>query len=268
MTILRNINIAVGQLLRYAGILVLAFLASGVASPQGNDGALSAHARSLHKKAIVIDTHVDTTQRLIVKGFNLSSRHAEGHLDLPRMREGGLGAVFFAIWTTGTRPAPEALKSALAQLDAVRETIRANPKDLVFATTADEVRRAHKNGEIAILLDLEGGHMIAEDLGVLRIFASLGIRCFTLTHMVSTNWAGSSGDTNASRGLSDFGRQVIAEANHLGVMVDVSHVSDRTFDDVLAVSQAPVIASHSSMRTIAGHPRNLTDDMLRRLAAK
>jgi membrane dipeptidase len=150
----------------------------------------------------------------------------------------------------------------------LREAVRARPGDLVLATTADEVRRAHKGGKIAILLGVEGGHMMADDLGVLRILASLGMRYLTLTHTNSTKWADSSGEKNANSGLTDFGRQVIAELNRLGVMVDISHVSDKTFDDVLAISKAPVIASHSSMRAIANHPRNLTDDMLLRLAAK
>jgi membrane dipeptidase len=248
--------------------LILVCCAGAIAWPQGDNGAISARARALHKKAIVFDTHVDTTQRLIVKGFDMSARHIDGHLDLPRMRDGGLDAVFFAIWTAGTHPGSEALKGALVQIDAVREAVSANPGELVLATTADGVRRAHKNGKIAILLGLEGGHMIADDLRVLRILESIGIRYLTLTHMVSTNWADSSGDKSAHRGLTDFGRQVILELNRLGMMVDISHASDKTFDDVLAVSKAPVIASHSSMRAIADHLRNLTDHMLRSLAAK
>jgi membrane dipeptidase len=239
-----------------------------VASSGGEEVAVSTRARALHKSAIVVDTHADTTLRLITSGFDLSTRNTEGHLDVPRMRDGGLDAVFFSIWTKGTRPGPEALKGALVQIDAVREAVRAGRGDLVLATTAGEVRRAHAGGKIAILLGVEGGHMIADNLGVLHILASLGMRYLTLTHSYNTGWADSSGDKPAHSGLTDFGRKVVAELNRLGVMVDISHVSDKTFDDVLAISRAPVIASHSSMRAIADHPRNLTDDMLRRLAAQ
>jgi len=248
--------------------LILVCCIWGITWPQVNTASVSTHARELHRKAIVFDTHADSTQRLTLKGFDFFANHTDGNLDFPRMREGGLDAVFFSIWTEGTRPGPEALKGALVQIDSVRETVRSKPGDLVLATTADEVRRAHKEGKIAILLGVEGGHMIADDLGVLRILASLGMRYLTLTHTSNTSWADSSGDKAAHGGLTDFGRQAISELNRLGVIIDVSHVSDKTFDDVLAASQAPVIASHSSMRALADHPRNISDDMLRRLAAK
>jgi acyl-homoserine-lactone acylase len=232
----------------------------------GDDLTVSPRARTLHQGAIVVDTHADTTQRL--PGFDLSARHADGHLDIPRMRQGGLDAVFFSIWTTGTRPGAEALEHAIVQIDAVREAVRSRPRDLVLATTAGEIRRAHADGRIAVLLGVEGGHMIADDLGVLRILASLGMRYLTLTHTKNTSWADSSGDKPAHGGLTVFGRKVVAELNRQGVMIDISHVSDKTFDDVLEISLAPVIASHSSMRAIANHPRNMTDDMLRRLASQ
>jgi membrane dipeptidase len=257
--------------MRLSGVFaapVLVCLVWGTAWSQANDPGISSHARKLHNDAIVFDTHADSTLRLTLKGFDFFARHTDGNLDFPRMRDGGLDAVFFSIWTEGTRPGPEALKGALVQIDAVRETVRSRPGDLILATTADEVRRAHKEEKIAILLGVEGGHMIADNLGVLRILASLGMRYLTLTHTSNTNWADSSGDKALNGGLTDFGRQVISELNRLGVMIDVSHVSDKTFDDVLAASQAPVIASHSCMRALADHPRNISDEMLRRLAAK
>lgn len=236
-------------------------------SPRGDRQASSSHGRALHQRAIVIDTHVDTTQRLLVPGFDLLTRHVDGHLDVPRMRQGGLDAVFFSIWTQGTRPGPDALKSGLVQIDAVRQVVQSSPRDLVLATTAGEIRRAHAEGRIAMLLGVEGGHMIADELGVLRVLASLGVRYLTLTHATNTTWADSSSDKPRHGGLTVFGRKVVAEANRLGVMIDISHVSDETFKDVLKTSRAPVIASHSSMRALAKHPRNISDDMLGRLAS-
>ena len=190
------------------GLLATCVLALG-ASPPGDGFTVSPRARTLHDGAIVIDSHVDTTQRLLAPGFDLSSRHADGHLDVPRMREGGLDAVFFSIWTKGTHPGPQALKRAIVQIDAVREAVRSRPRDLVLATTAGEIRRAHADGKIAVLLGVEGGHMIADDLGVLRVLASLGIRYLTLTHTKNTSWADSSGDKPAHGGLTVFGKVVV-----------------------------------------------------------
>src|SRR5580704_15935070 len=154
------------------------------------------------------------------------------------------------------------------QIDVVRELPLRYPKDIALARTADDVRRIHANGKIAVLMGVEGGHMIDDDLGVLRDFARLGVRYMTLTHMVDTNWADSSTGKFTHNGLTDFGKQVVHEMNRMGVMVDISHVSDKTFYDVLAISEAPVIASHSSCRAICDAPRNMTDDMIKALAAK
>jgi membrane dipeptidase len=230
--------------------------------------AISKEAHDLHFRSIVIDTHDDTTQRLLDPSFDIGVRHADGNVDIPRMREGGLGALFFSIYIPGTITGPEAVKRALDQIDAVRETVAKHPRDLLLARTADDVRRAHREDKIACLMGVEGGHMIADDLGVLRIYAALGVRYMTLTHMVNTDWADSSTDRPAHNGLTDFGKQVVREMNRLGVMVDISHVSDKTFYDALAVSQAPLIASHSSCRALCNAPRNMTDDMIRALAAK
>lgn len=228
---------------------------------------VSPRSSELHRRAIVVDTHDDTTQRLIYdKDFDLGRRNATGHVDIPRMREGGLDAIFFSIWVPVKYSGLDATKRALQQIEAVREAVRRHPNDLVLATTAREIRRAHQQDKIAALMGVEGGHTINDDLGVLRQFAGLGVRYLTLTHTKNTNWADSSGDKPAHNGLTDFGRSVIREMNRLGVMVDISHVSDKTFADVLAVSEAPIIASHSSCRAISNHPRNLTDDMLRAVA--
>jgi len=217
---------------------------------------------------LIVDTHDDTTQNLLSPHFDLGARHATGSIDIPRMREGGLGAIFFSIWMPGTVTGPRAVKDALVQIDLVREQVRLHPRDLRLATTAEEVRQAHAAGKIAVLMGVEGGHMIASDLGVLRGFYALGVRYMTLTHSVNDEWADSSTDKPAHNGLTDFGKQVVREMNRLGMMVDISHVSDKTFYDVLAITTAPPIASHSSCRALCDSPRNMTDDMIRALAAK
>jgi membrane dipeptidase len=228
---------------------------------------VSARAKQLHERAIVVDSHDDTTQRLVFdKAFNLAARNKNGNIDIPRMREGGLDALFFSIWVPSDVTGPPAVKRALDQIDAVREAVRTNPNDLVLATTAAEVRKAAADHKIAALMGMEGGHMIDDDLRLLRVYAALGVRYMTLTHFKNNNWADSSTDKAAHNGLTAFGKDVVREMNRLGVVVDISHVSDKTFQDALEVSKAPVMASHSSVRAIANHPRNMTDDMMRALA--
>jgi membrane dipeptidase len=229
---------------------------------------VSQRARDLHFRSVVVDTHDDTTQRLLDPKFDLGVRHADGSIDIPRMREGGLGAIFFSIWISGTVTGPEAVKRAMDQIDAVRELPVRFPKAVALARTAEDIRRIHAEGKIAALMGVEGGHMIDDDFGVLRDFARLGVRYMTLTHMVDTDWADSSTGKFTHNGLTEFGKQVVREMNRIGIMVDISHVSDKTFYDVLAVSEAPVIGSHSSCRAICDAPRNMTDDMIKALAAK
>jgi membrane dipeptidase len=228
---------------------------------------VSPRARALHDRAIVVDTHADTTQRLVFDpSFDIGTRHRDGHIDIPRMREGGLDALFFSIWVPSDVTGPPAVKRAFDQIDAVREAVRLHPNDLVLATTAADVRRAAAEHKIAALMGMEGGHMIDDDLRLLRDYAALGVRYLTLTHFKNNNWADSSTDKPAHNGLTAFGKDVVRELNRLGVMVDISHVADKTFYDALATTTVPVIASHSSCRAIANHPRNMTDDMLRALA--
>src|SRR5262249_38242468 len=222
----------------------------------------------LHFSSIVVDTHDDTTQRLLDPKFDLGSRHADGSIDIPRMKEGGLDAIFFSIWISGKITGPEAVERATKQINAVRETVKKHPKEMTLATTAAEVRAAKKQGKIVALMGVEGGHMINGELGVLRKYASLGVRYMTLTHSVNVEWADSSTDKAAHNGLTDFGKDVVREMNKLGVIVDISHVSDKTFYDVLAISKAPVFASHSSCRAICDAPRNMTDQMIKDLASK
>jgi membrane dipeptidase len=229
---------------------------------------ISPRAKKLHFSSIIIDTHDDTTQRLLTPGFDIGVRHTDGSVDIPRMREGGLGAIFFSIWISGTVTGPEAVKRALDQIDAVRQMVRTHAKDLALCTTAAEIRRAHADGKIAVLMGVEGGHMIDSDLSVLRSYADLGVRYLTLTHSVNDEWADSSTDKPAHNGLTDFGKDVVREMNRQGMMVDISHVADKTFYDALAISKAPMIASHSSCRALCDHPRDMTDDMIKALAAK
>jgi membrane dipeptidase len=249
------------DLLRLSAAALLPML---VAAQTSQEPMISDRARQIHDRAIVVDTHDDVTQRMIFdKKFDIAARNRTGSLDIPRMREGGLDALFFSIWIAGNVTGPVAVKRALDQIDAVREAVRTHPKDLILATTSADIRRAATEGKIAALMGVEGGHMIAEDLAVLRVFAALGVRYMTLTHSLNTAWADSSGDKPAHNGLTAFGKDVVREMNRLGMMVDISHVADKTFFDVLKITRAPVIASHSSARAIANAPRNMTDDMLR-----
>ena len=243
---------------------------------------LAARARQLHRDAIVLDTHIDTTWRLLDAEWSFFDRHepavrgsargtgrpAGNAVDYPRMREGGLDGAFFSIFVPGTVTGPPAVVRALEQIDAVRQLVEGHPGEMALATSAAEVRVAHAAGKTIALMGVEGGHMISEGLAVLRDLARLGVRYLTLTHTVNTDWADSSGDTPAHDGLTDFGKSVVRELNRMGVMVDVSHAADKTFWDALAASRAPIIASHSSCRAISEHPRNLSDEMIKALAAK
>jgi membrane dipeptidase len=242
-------------------LLVVAALALSAVS-------VSDKARKLHFSSMVVDTHDDTTQRFLDGKFDLGARTNTGSIDIPRMKEGGLDAIFFSIWIPSKVTGPEAVKRALQQIDAVHEQVRKHPREIVLATTVAQIREAKKKGQIAALMGVEGGHMINSDLDVLRKFASLGVRYMTLTHSGNDEWADSSTDKAVHNGLTDFGKDVVREMNRLGMMVDISHVSDKTFADALAVSQAPMIASHSSCRAICDAPRNMTDDMMKALAAK
>ena len=228
--------------------------------------AVSGKAKKLQSSSIVVDTHDDTTQRLLDPTFDLAARQTDGNIDIPRMREGGLTAIFFSIWIPGKIMGPEAVQKALKQIDAVRETVRKHPNELLLATTADDVRAAKQQNKIAALMGVEGGHMIGNDLSVLRTFAALGVRYMTLTHMENNEWADSSTAKPEHNGLTDFGKDVVREMNRLGIIVDVSHVSDKTFHDVLATTRAPVFASHSSCRSLCNAARNMSDEMIGELA--
>jgi membrane dipeptidase len=256
------------RLTKPATSLLFLLLGPQLMTSQTNRNALSPQAYNLHFSSIVIDTHADTPQRFIDGDFDLAPRTAKGSVDIPRMKEGGLDAVFFSIWLPSKVRGPIAVQRALQQIQAVHDQVAKHSTDLVFATTAGQIREARRQNKIAILLGVEGGHMIDNDLSTLPKYADQGVRYMTLTHSGNTEWADSSTDKPIHDGLSPFGKQVIAEMNRLGMMVDISHVSDKTFRDVLAISKAPLIASHSNCRALCDHPRNMSDAMIRELAAK
>ena len=228
-----------------------------------------ARVTRLLQRAVLIDLHDDTTQMIVDEGYNLAEKHDFGQVDIPRMRAGHISGLFLSIWTDPDRYTPtEAVRRALEEIDAVRRETARHPADLEPATTADEILSAKKRGHIAILMGVEGGQAIDSDLSILRTYFELGARYMTLTHTNHTPWADTSSKPPEHNGLTDFGKQVVREMNRLGMMVDISHVSDTTFYDALETSSAPIIASHSSCRALASAPRNMTDDMLRALAAK
>ena len=228
---------------------------------------LSSRARAIHFSSLVFDTHADTPQRLFFDQFDLAKRDAEGCVDIPRLRAGGIGAIFFALWVPVEIAGPAATRRARDLLDATLKQIESHGGDLALATSSEEVRRARAENKVAVLLGIEGGHAIDNNLAVLREFHARGVRYMTLTPNAATEWADSSNDAPRHNGLTDFGKQVIREMNRLGMLVDVSHVSDETFYDVLETSLAPVIASHSCCRALCDATRNLDDAMIKALAS-
>ena len=235
------------------------------ASPEGPK--VSARARQIQDSAIVIDTHADTPQRFLDENFDIASDAGEGHIDLKKVHAGNLGAEFFSIWVDPKLKGVYAHR-AMDLIDSVYEQAAHHSDQMSMAFSTGDIERAHQQKKFAALMGVEGGHAIENDLHILRDFFRLGVRYMTLTHTNTNEWADSSGDVDDPKvehhnGLTDFGKQVVLEMNRLGMMVDISHVSDKTFWDVMATSKAPVIASHSSARALTNAPRNMTDDMLR-----
>jgi membrane dipeptidase len=239
---------------------------------------LAARAKAIHASAIVIDTHLDAPDQLASRWANVAKRGATTHWDLPRAKEGGLTAPFFSIYVAAAYAGRGATKRANALIAITRKVVDGHPKTLTMATTPAEIRTAKQSGKMAVLMGIEGGHAIEDSMATLREMYRSGVRYMTLTHTNTNNWADSSGpfyepdfDPRKSEkhgGLSKFGVKVVHEMNRLGMIVDISHVSDATLDDVLVESRAPVMASHSSCRAIANMPRNLSDDQIKRIAAK
>lgn len=213
-----------------------------------------------------IDTHIDAMQRVVLEGVDLGKRLPDGEVDFVRLREGGVTAPFFALWIPTYYKGGEAVRRTLDFRDAFQKMLDAHPNEIALALNASDIARINLSGKIAVIATLEGGHQIANDMAVLRMYYRMGLRAMTLTHSSNNEWADSGTDKPEHNGLSDFGRDVVREMNRLGMIVDVSHVSDKTFYDALAVSSKPVIASHSSCRALTDSPRNVTDDMLRALA--
>ncbi len=237
-------------------------------------GAIDAEVAEVGRTAILIDTHDDVTSKT-VDGYDIATPNKDGNTDLARMKSGHLGAEFFAVYVDASYVKDNhAANRALQMIDTVRhDIIGAHPGDFVLATTADDIERAHREHKIAALMGVEGGHAIEDSLRLLRDYFALGVRYMTLTHFNTNNWADSQGDIDDPNvthhnGLTPFGKEVVREMNRLGMMVDISHTADRTFWDALETSTAPIIASHSSCRALSNYTRNMSDDMIKALAAK
>jgi membrane dipeptidase len=229
-----------------------------------------AEVQRVHKSAILIDTHNDVPSAVLA-GLDIGKPNTNRMTDLPRMKKGGMGAQFFAAYVAASYvEGNHSANRALQMIDAVRhDIVEKYPNDFLFATTAADIRRARKQHKIAALIGIEGGHAIEDSLRLLRRYYDEGVRYMTLTHTNSNHWADSSGDANKPNdGLSAFGKEVVLEMNRLGMIVDISHVSDKTFFDALDTSKAPIFASHSSCRAISPAPRNMTDEMIAALGKK
>jgi membrane dipeptidase len=229
-------------------------------------------AVQVHKSAIIIDTHADTPQRFVDEHYDLGDPLNGGDLNLASVLKGNLGAEFFSIWVEPSLFKGQYARRTLELIDSVNRQVAAHPDRMVSAASADDIERAYRAHKFAALMGIEGGHSIENSLALLRQYYALGVRYMTLTWSNSNGWADSSGDIDdrtvphTRDGLTKFGREVVREMNRLGMMVDISHVSDKTFYHTLKISAAPVIASHSGARALCDHPRNMTDDMLRAAA--
>ena len=245
---------------------------SGIALPQEGP-AISDRARAIHESAIVVDTHADTPQRFVDEGFDLGNTDPKdsGNLSLEKARAGNLGAEFFSIWVDPETSRGHFAQRTLDLIDSVHEQAARHPDRMTMAFSVADIEQAHSEKKLAALMGIEGGHSLENDIRLLRDYYRLGVRYMTLTWSNTNEWADSSGDIDDPKiphhnGLTDFGRRVVLEMNRLGMIVDISHVADKTFWDVMAVTKAPVIASHSSARALTSAPRNMTDDMLRAVA--
>lgn len=227
---------------------------------------------AVHASAIVIDTHADTPQRLLDDNYDLTEPLDGGYLNFASARKGNLGAEFFSIWVEPTLYKGQYARRTLELIDAVQRQAAKHPAQMMMAYSPEDIERAHREHKLAALMGIEGGHSIEDSLGLLRDYYRLGVRYMTLTWSNSNDWADSSGDINdpnvkhTQDGLTDFGKDVVYEMNRLGMMVDISHVADKTFYRAVITSRAPVFASHSAARALTDVPRNMTDDMLRAVA--
>jgi membrane dipeptidase len=237
------------------------------------DAPVSARAHAIHDSALIVDTHADTPQRFLDEGFDIGSTDAKdaGHISLDKAQRGNLGAEFFSIWVEPETNQGHFARHTFDLIDSVYEQAARHPDRMMMAFSVADIERAHREHKLAALMGIEGGHSIENDIHLLRDYYRLGVRYMTLSWSNTNEWADSSGDINDTKvqhhdGLTDFGKQVVLEMNRLGMMVDISHVADKTFFDAIATTKAPVIASHSSARALVNAPRNMTDDMLKAVA--
>jgi membrane dipeptidase len=274
--------ISVPALILAAGAAMIFPVAAGPASAQSQarptqtmtskPAGAKPSAAAVHQSAIVIDTHADTPQRFLDEHFDLGDPLKGGEFNLESARKGNLGAEFFSIWVDPEQYKGRYARRTLELIDAVKLQVAKHPDQMELVTSAEGIERAHREHKVAALMGIEGGHSIEDSLGLLRQYYALGVRYMTLTWSNSNGWADSSGDADdttvphTKEGLNEFGKDVVYEMNRLGMMVDVSHVSDRTFFRTLIITRAPIIASHSGARALCDSPRNMTDDMLRAIA--
>ncbi|TGE17795.1 dipeptidase [Hymenobacter elongatus] len=254
--------------------VLLALLSPATAWAQKAEEALTIKANTIHNQAFVLDSHEDTPINLMKPGFDLSKDHdtKDAQVDIPKMQRGGLDGAFWAVYMGQGPRTPEgnaaAKQEALTIFNSIRSAIQANSGQLDLATTEEQALQIRRNGKRAIFIGMENGYPIGQDLGSLKSFYDLGVRYITLCHSSNNDICDSATDPTGPehQGLSAFGKQAVVEMNRLGLMVDVSHASDSTFYDVLRLTKAPIIASHSSSRALSDSPRNLSDDMLKALA--
>lgn len=261
----------------FKSLLVVALVCSCALAqaPQksSTDETISARARKIHDSALIIDTHADTPQRFVDEGFDLGSTDPNdpGNISLDKARAGNLGAEFFSIWVDPQTNEGHFARRTLDLIDSVYEQAAHHPDRMMMAFSPADIEFAHREHKLAACMGIEGGHSIENDMRLLRDYYRLGVRYMTLSWSNTNEWADSSGDIDDPKiqhhnGLTDFGKQVVLEMNRLGMMVDISHVADKTFWDAIATSKAPVIASHSSARALVNAPRNMTDEMLQAVA--
>lgn len=221
---------------------------------------------AVHRRAIIVDGHCDTPYRLFRHNVHLDEHDTEAQADLRSLQEGGITASFFAAYVPPFYAGRGAAAFAYRLIDVINEEARRNPDALVRCTDAAGIRQAKRDGKIALMIGVEGGHAIEDSLQTLRELYARGARYLTLTHVNTNNWCDSSGDAGRHGGLTDFGRDVVRTMNDLGMIVDISHVSDNAFQHVIETTRVPIVATHSSCRALCRHPRNMTDDMLRALS--
>ena len=257
----------------FSAIVLICSLATAQNTPKPSEASVSQRAQKVHNSALVIDTHADTPQRFLDEGFDIGSTDPNdiGHISLDKARRGNLGAEFFSIWVEPETNQGRYARHTFDLIDSVYEQAARHPDRMMMAFSTSDIERAHHQRKLATLMGIKSGHSIKTDIHLLRDYYRLGVRYMTLSWSNTNEWADSSGDINDSKiehhnGLTDFGKQVVLEMNRLGMMVDISHVADKTFWDAIATTKAPVIASHSSARALVNAPRNMTDDMLKAVA--